>query len=279
MLELNGMNADSLIDMLKASFSLDNWTAMIEISDKLIEVVSVIHATNPYGLEAQMLKRSLVYYFGFSLCAKGIAHQKLGEYNITREHIKRYSNLSWVKLYDEDSLSEIEYYKSIAVANAFVIDLLEGNNSVLPEYVEFLKTCDKKEFTAGLLNILDSALKYNYSVDWALDELQGYVEIADASSPDVDVHYYIEYIHLLSIYLFKRGKIEYAINLIIENIEFSGRLRDEAGFRKATAFYELVRTDANASQQQEYHYIMKKIIEREFNDEKEAFVIDHRITD
>ncbi|MDF9846053.1 MULTISPECIES: hypothetical protein [unclassified Paenibacillus] len=273
------MNADSLIDMLKASFSLDNWTAMIEISDKLIEVVSVIHATNPNGSEAQMLKRSLVYYFGFSLCAKGIALQKLGNYETARECIKRYSNLSWVKLNDADSLKEIVYYKSIAVANTFVIDLLEGDKKVLPEYVEFLKTCDKEEFTAGLLNILDSALKYNYSVDWALDELQGYVEKADASSPAVDVHYYIEYIYLLSIYSFKRGKIEYAINLIIENIVLSGRLKDETGFKKATAFYELVRTDANASQQQEYHYIMKKIIEREFNDEKEAFVIDHRITD
>lgn len=273
------MNADSLIDMLKASFSLDNWTAMIEISDKLIEVVSVIHATNLDGLEAQLLKRSLVYYFGFSLCAKGIAFQKLGDYNFTRECIKRYSNLSWLKLYDEDSLSEIEYYKSIAVANAFVIDLLEGDTRVLPDYVEFLKTCSRNELTAGLLNILDSALKYNYSVDSALDELQGYVIKANASSPAVDVHYYIEYTHLLSVYSFKRGKIEYAINLIIENIVLSGRLGDGSGFRKSTAFYELVRADANASQQQEYHYIMKKIIEREFNDEKEAFVIDHRITD
>ncbi|MEK8214083.1 MULTISPECIES: hypothetical protein [unclassified Paenibacillus] len=129
--------------------------------------------------------------------------------------------MSWVKLEDEESLAEIEYYKSIAVANAFVIDLLEGNKEVLPEYVSFLKACDREELTAGLLNILDSALKFSYSVDWALEELQGGVEKANDNSPAVDVRYYVEYIHLLSIYLFKRGKTEYAVNLTLENIILS----------------------------------------------------------
>ncbi|WP_342478128.1 hypothetical protein NYE24_04200 [Paenibacillus sp. FSL H7-0350] len=282
MLELDGMDADSLIAMLKASFTLDNFTAMIDISDMLIEMIAVIHATAPKGFEAQRLKRSIVYYFGFSLCAKGIALQKLGDYKSARQCIEKYSDLSWVQLFDEESLEEIEYYKNTARANAFVLDLLEGKKEVLPEYVKFLKLGAREEMTAGLLNILDSALRYNYQVDWALEELQSDVEKPDDTSPAVDVRYYIEYIHLLSIYWFKRKKSAIAITLTLENIVLSGRLFDRAGFRKAIAFYELVRAEANISQLQEYHAIMRNILEGEFNDEnyeKEAFVIDNRIAD
>ncbi|MNI64914.1 hypothetical protein D3C73_1203860 [compost metagenome] len=82
----------------------------------------------------------------------------------------------------------------------------------------------------------------------------------------------------MSAYLFKRGKTDDAINLTLENIELCGKLGDGTGFKRAIAFFELVRIHANASQQQVYHYIMKTIIEREFNDEEEIFVIDDRIT-
>lgn len=50
MLELDGMDTDSLIAMLKASFTLDNFTAMIDISDKIIGMIAVIHATAPKGI-------------------------------------------------------------------------------------------------------------------------------------------------------------------------------------------------------------------------------------
>ncbi|MNB72938.1 hypothetical protein D3C75_195350 [compost metagenome] len=279
MLELDDMSVDALTDMLKASFSLDNWTAMIEIADKLFGTIAVIHATKSHGFDACRPRRSSAYYFGFSLCAKGIALQKLGYYLEAKECIQRYADLSWLKLEDEDALAEMEYYQNTAAANSFVIELLLGNRTVLPEYVWFIKKNGKEELLAGLITILESALNHNYSVDWALEELQSDVELIKDNESRENIRYYIDYILLLSIYMFKRGKSSDAVNLTLENIVLSGNLRDETGFKKATAFYELIRADADASQQQEYHYIMKKIIEREFNDEKEAFVIDHRIAD
>lgn len=252
---------------------------MIEVADKLFGMIVVLHATSPQGKEAKKLKRSLVYYFGFSLCAKGIALQKLGDYCAARDCIKRYADLSWVKLEDEESLAEIEYYKKTSIANNFVIELLLGNKDVLPEYVNFIKRSVKEELIAALVTILESALKFSYSADWALEELQCNVEQIKENESRENIRYYIDYIHLLSIYLFQRGKPFYAINLTLENITLSSKLGDETGFKKAAALYELIRADANDSQQQEYHNIMKKIIEREFNDEKEVFVIDNRITD
>lgn len=198
--------------MLKASFSLDNWTAMIDCSRQTFRNKSSVACDKPTRERSQKAETIFGLLFWLqSLCEWYSLTEIGGFYSNARDCIKRYADLSWVKLEDEESLAEIEYYKSIAVANAFVIDLLEGNKEVLPEYVSFLKACDREELTAGLLNILDSALKFSYSVDWALEELHGGVEKANDNSHAVDVRYYVEYIHLLSIYLFKRGKTEYAI--------------------------------------------------------------------
>ncbi|MEK5036279.1 DNA-binding protein [Paenibacillus sp. FSL R7-0302] len=278
MLELADLNADSLVKMLKASFSLRNWTAMITIADKLLENVAVIHGTSPQGSEAKELQRSLVYYFGFSLCAKGIALQKLGDHKGARQCIEKYADLSWTKLEDEESLSEIEYYKNIAIANSYVVDLLDGNQEVLPEYVQFVME-NSRELIPGLITILESALKHNYSVNWALNELQDEVEIDVDNESRERVRNYTEYLYLLSVYNFKEGKIIDAINQTLENIVLSGRLNDETGFRKGVAFFEMVRSHADASQQQEYYYIMKNILEREFNDEKDTFVVNNRFAD
>lgn len=49
MLELDGMNEDSLTDMLKVSFSWENWAAILEISDKLFELAVLTYGSHQQG--------------------------------------------------------------------------------------------------------------------------------------------------------------------------------------------------------------------------------------
>lgn len=46
LLELDGIAADSLVDMIKLSFSWENWAAVIEVSDKLFEVIAITYDTS-----------------------------------------------------------------------------------------------------------------------------------------------------------------------------------------------------------------------------------------
>lgn len=55
---------------------------------------------------------------------KGIAYQKLGNLAESRKCIGLYSDLSWIKDMDQEAATEVEYYRNIAIANTFVIDLL-----------------------------------------------------------------------------------------------------------------------------------------------------------
>lgn len=280
MLELDGMNADSLTDMIKVSFSWENWTAILEISDKLFELAAITYDSAGLHSSRRCMKRNIAYYFGYSACMKGIAYQKLGNFAEARQCISRYSDLSWIKNLNEDGLAEVEYYRNIAIANTYVIDLLEGKVHILPEYVELIRKCNKEELLAGLITILESAIKYNYPVDWVLDEFKSEAEELGSTEKRENIRYYIDYIYLLAIYLYKREKAVDAINLILDIMTLSGRIDDETGFRKTVAFYEVIRSHASIAQQEKHQEIMQNILEREFlNNEKNLLVVDSRIVD
>lgn len=281
MLQLDGMDSDSLTNMIKVSFSWENWAAIIEISDKLFELAAITYdSTQQHSANSKNGKRHIAYYFGYSSCMKGIAYQKLGDYSESRNCISRYADLSWIKDLNEEGLAEVEYYKNIAIANTYVLDLLEGKTNVLSDYVEFILKSDKEELLAGLITVLESAIKYNYPIDWVLEEFKEQVEEIGSKEKREDVRYYIDYIYLQSIYLYKREKIVDAINLILDNLILSDNLEDGTGFRKTTAFYELVRPHASTSQLERHRRIMQNILEREFlKDEKNMLVINSRIVD
>lgn len=280
MLELDGMNEDSLTDMLKVSFSWENWTAILEISDKLFELAIMTYGSQQQGMKRHSLKKNIAYYLGYSACMKGIAYQKLGNLVESRKCIRLYEDMSWIKDLNQEVLAEVEYYRNIATANTFVIDLLEGKTEVLPDYVEFIRKGDKEELLACLITVLESAIKYNFSIDWVLDEFKEQLKELSCREKQEDIRYYIDYMHLSAIYLYKRQKIHDAINLTLYILVISSKLYDGTGFRKIVSFYEHIRSHASAEQQESYRNIMKNILEREFlKDEKGDLVINSRIAD
>lgn len=278
-LDLDGMNADSLTDMLKASFSLENWDAMIVIAEKLFEQITIIYETNSDTMSQQKLKRTIPYYFGFSLCSKGIALQKLGKYPEARICILKYSDLSWIKEIDKTGLDEVEYYRNIAKANTYVLDLLEGETEVLQEYVEFIRNSDEEEILPGLITILESSIKYNYSVDWILKEFETNVNDIGEQESTENIRYFIDYMYLLATYHYKQGNIRDAINTALEVLLLSGKLKDDTGFKKSVALFEILRDHTDHSQQQVHKNIMTTILERELNDEKNTILAGSRILD
>ncbi|CAH1055257.1 DNA-binding protein [Paenibacillus pseudetheri] len=277
-LDLDGLNADSLTCMLKASFSLENWDAMIEVADMLIEQIAILYETSNDTMREQNLKRSIPFYFGFSLCSKGIALQKLREYPEARMCILKYSDLGWIKGLDEEGNNEVKYYHNIAKANTYVLDLLEGKTGVLKEYVEFIRNSEE-ELLPGLITILESSIKYNYSVDWILREFEINANDIGARGTQESIRYFVDYKFLLAMYHYKQENMCDAINTILETLLLSITLKDDTGFKKAAALFEILRVYANQSQLQVHHNIMKTIIERELTNEKENVLAYSRSLD
>lgn len=180
-LDLNGINADSLVQMLRASFTLENWDGILQIADRLYSEInqfySIYQREHADGQKVCNfgLNRSIVYYFGYSMCLKGIALEKLGRYDEARECISKYEDLGWINGMNAEGRAEVEYYCEIALANLHVIELNEGNTTALSDYLVFLRH-NKEEILPGMIYILESAIKHKYNVDEVLIEFKEQID-------------------------------------------------------------------------------------------------------
>lgn len=266
-LDLNGINADSLVQMLKASFTLDNWDGILLIADKLYSEINYYYNINQRERAAGRrvghhgLKRNIVYYFGYSLCLKGIALEKLGRYDEARECVNKYQELGWINGIDDDGWSEVEYYREIAKANGYIIELRVGNFSVLNEYLEFIRQ-NEEEVLPGVLYILDSAVTHGFNVDNVLEEFRGQIEAKwEYYKTQRNIRYYIDYIFQISRYYALQGNISDAINMILVSLETSIKLKDDTGFKKSAALFEKHRNQTTSDQLDKYHSFMDQILD------------------
>lgn len=117
------------------------------------------------SLELYIVKRPLVYYLGFSQLTKGIAFQKQGKYEFSRECVEKYAELGWVDSLNEEGLQEVEDYRTLAKASTYTLDLLQGKEEVLPEYIQFLHEHSAEEVIPGMITILESAIMHNYDIN------------------------------------------------------------------------------------------------------------------
>ncbi|KJD42793.1 hypothetical protein [Paenibacillus terrae] len=267
---------ESLAEMLRAAYSFEEWDAMINIADKLYSSVKDLYEENQVRQAKGQpkigtdLKRNVAYYFGFSMMSKGIALQKMGRYAESRKCIEKYSELGWIKGLNKEGQKEVIYYKMLAKANTYVLDLLDGNTSVLAEYVEFIRNSEEKELLPSIITILQSALTYNYNVDWVLDEFREKLDALDREYYDtnVSIRYYIDHLYLIALYYFKTGDIVNAINITIKALGTSDKLRDDSGFKKLNALFVSFKQRATREQTEEYDALNKNILERVLQNEK-----------
>ncbi|WP_028592434.1 hypothetical protein [Paenibacillus massiliensis] len=116
-LHLEGMRIDSLVDLLRASYFLEEWDRTLEIASKLLisgETVlrqqrGFLKSGKPYKYGER--ERHLVYYYGYGYMMTGIALHKKGNFQEARECIEKYSDLCWLDDGSPQAAEEISFFK------------------------------------------------------------------------------------------------------------------------------------------------------------------------
>lgn len=271
---------DALTKMLKLTFSNEDWHPMLKIADKLYEEAWVIY----FYLKEQSeegksyrgtYERPLLYYFGFSQLTKGISLQKLGDFQGARECILKYQDLSWMDRTSDTDYKIIEDFRMFAIGNTYTLDLLEGKEEVLPEYIEHIKRSktDPLELLAGVITIFEAALRNNFVIDWVLEQFADSINeirrISYANPADnIYIRYFTEYLYLFSLYKFKQYEYSAAIQITLEALAVSGNLKDSTAFKKVVVLFETYREHASREQKQNYKSQLKTILEGVLTDEK-----------
>ncbi|MFB5761189.1 hypothetical protein [Paenibacillus medicaginis] len=275
-LHLDDLRIDSLVDLLKASYTLEDYEHMIEIADKLLLSAERVYSRQKQSIDSGKRyvyldgKRHIVYYFGFSQMAKGIALQKKELYNESLICIKNYADLSWLDDGSKDAAEEIAAFKTFAEANTYSVNLLAGRQEYLHQYVQFLKASRIEELLPGMITILNSAIQHGFAVDFVLNDSEGAIEEAiEACSKDSkEVVYVTKFYYTLSEYHLKMKHYQIALHYILLTLAVSDKFKNVAVFKKCVVLFEHHRIHADQDQQNTYAKFMNEIWEREIKNEK-----------
>lgn len=272
-LVLDDLHIDSIVDLLKASFTMEDWDKMILIADKLYS--STIQFEKETRLNYLQPKRHLVYYYGFSQLAKGIALQNKGQYAEAKMLIEKYSDLSWLDDGSKEAKSEVQFFKLFAKANMLAVNVLEGHQEYLEPYIEFLRRSKIDELIPGLLNIIEAGMRHNFNVHEKIDLFTSDIDKAVDYYVEIRSLYLTKFFYKLSLYYLLHQDYDVAITKILQGLELSNKLNDISTFKKFSVLFEVFRKYASEFQRDQFNLIMRQTLKGELTDEKNLLFHDH----
>lgn len=252
---LTQIKIDTLVNMIKMSYTFEDWNEVISLSEGLLELAQLTKNREKQFPCLDSMEKPPLYYFGYSYLIKGLALQKLRAYSESRECINRYADLSWVEDSSEENPYYIDRFKDFAKANSLTIDVLSGNKERLPEYLDVL-TDNSDEIIPGLITIIESALTHNYNVDAEIEKLTPYISKYKHQNSPVRISYYLTVHYLLALYHYKNQRYTAAIDYALHNLTISDKLNHDKFFKKTVALFEFLKTHATNVQTAKYSHIL-----------------------
>ncbi len=274
-LRLDDLKIDSLVDLLKATYTLEDWDKMIEIADKLH--LAALELEGERSTKSKACERHPIYYFGYSKLMKGLALQNKGQYSESKALVEEYSDLSWLDDGSKEALEEVEFFKMFAKANMYATNLLEGNLEYLEPYVQFLRESRIDELMPGLLNIIEAAIEHSFDVEEILESFENDINKAIDYYKQRRALYLMKVFYRLSLYHFVRQQYSAAIDKTLQGLELSNILKDTFAFKKFSALFESFREHADEDQQKRYTLFMSNTLKEELSNEKSIFFDGDRI--
>ncbi|QOS81873.1 DNA-binding protein [Paenibacillus sp. JNUCC31] len=170
---LKSLKPDIIVEMLDMAVAFENWSKVMERADMLYQCVQCIHEERQ-EYQAKRLplpfihtERPLIYYHGFSLQMRGMAHQKMGQVDQARACIDQYAELGGMEELDEAGTQVVQEFRHRAQVNRYALEIDAGNAELLEAYVNFLLE-HPEECIAGLRTIIEAAVRYRWQIDRVL---------------------------------------------------------------------------------------------------------------
>ncbi|UFJ43041.1 helix-turn-helix transcriptional regulator [Brevibacillus humidisoli] len=221
---------DALLQLANAYYMFQKWGELATYADKLRELATIVY-------KDQLLKgkrnkvddsfqteRHLVVYYGQGFLMKGLALQMQGLYEEAKKYVQQYADLGWFELLDDTGKKEVEKFKVWAKANSYTLDLLMGNIEVLPEYINLLRN-HPAEVPAGLLTLVESASKHDYSIDDLLRCFATEIERLREGQNPIEIGRHYQFRYYKARYELKRGRLINAIEDALHCIDLSVKLK------------------------------------------------------
>ncbi|MEC0238236.1 helix-turn-helix transcriptional regulator [Paenibacillus kribbensis] len=264
---------DALKDLANVYRSLSVWDKVYKFSCQMYKLGQIqydlAHNAKREMKPEKKLSRPLFVYIAYAelMCAN--ACHATGDYERALEHIRGYTDLSWVREQDPDTLHWLGLFQRWAKINAYLNRLMTGDVSVLSDYVEQIS--GEKHVFNELLNIIEAANKYNIDVDHILHRFEP--KIASYQEPSPMEPFLLQqqarFWYKMSKYSFNKERYAYGFKCLIDALEKAVTINNVLLIANCVGLYLHFKTHAAPGVQDQFQSVYEEVWQR--NDQKDSF--------
>lgn len=264
---------DALFQIINAYYVMNKWDKTEHYADELILLSNIVIKNEkrkmlgkrPY--EQLVTDRPLVTYYGYGYLVKGVVLEHEGRYEESMTYVSTYADLSWFEGLDENGHLSVERYRTWAIGNMYTLEILMGNVSVFPEYIQLLQD-NPNEILLGLLTIMKSANIHGLSVDNILEKFKDVIQeyqnddlllkLSNGYMLSLNRFKCANLCYQIAIYQFGNKRYREAIRNIFQSITIYAIINKKGGVIDSISLFEKYRSYASQEELKEYDNLIKR---------------------
>ncbi|XOK59466.1 helix-turn-helix domain-containing protein [Paenibacillus elgii] len=228
---------DALLQITNVYYTLENWKKVERYADELRELAGKVYQDqlrkrySTKAFEPLKTERHLVVYYGQGFLLKGIALTMQEQYEEAKKYVSVYSDLGWFEFLDEIGKKEVEKFRIWGKGNMLMLNLMTGNQNILPDFSDFLEE-NPADTLPYMLGMMEAANRNNFSVDDIVNRFCERIPHPDIVTTHIKRKQLFRFWYEKAIYNFKNGRRSCGIKDLLSALYLAEKMEYSSGLRK-----------------------------------------------
>lgn len=258
---------DALKDLVVVYYSLRQWHKVDDLAQELLRIATLqyeyLNHLKRAKLPEQKSTQPVYYYILYAYLMRSSACVEWEDYETALQLIERYRDGSWIREKGTETQKILAQFEEWGQANTYLYRLLAGQQEVISEYVEYISSRPSEIFMA-VYKIIQTANRYNWNVDYVLDQFSKYVvyrtdlKELGTHNQQVIADQYARFLVELATYYLNNNQRN-GIKLILLSLESSVKLNSETIVMRCVDLFEQHRHEAEEYEKEQYRLLIRKV--------------------
>jgi hypothetical protein len=258
---------DGLKHLAHVYATMHRWHKVDELAKEMLQL-----ATIRYNLQLQSERREsnekknekpLYFYILYAQLIRSTVCEELSDYKSALDWVSLYMDGSWIQEDNEEVKRTVAQFQDWGTANRLLYRVMAGQHEDLSEYVEYISHRPDEVFIA-LHNIISSANRYDWNVDYILERFASYIPYRTYSTEfgdynrQVMLDQHTQFLAEMAAY-YLHNKRKEGIRFILQSLESSARINDESNILKCVDLFEQHRHLADEEEKEQYKLLIREV--------------------
>lgn len=259
---------DGLKHLAHVYVSMHRWHKVDELAKEMLEL-----ATLRYNLQCQSdrsegqerkTEKPLYFYILYAQLIRSNVCEEMGDYPSALDWVSLYMDGSWIQEDNEEVKRTVAQFQDWGTANRLLYRVMGGQSEALSAYVEYISERPDEIFIA-LYNIILSANRYDWNVDYILERFAAYIpyrtnlaEYGILHNKQVIANQYARFLAELAAYYLHNKRRE-GIIFVLQSLESSARINNENNIIKCIDLFEQHRYLADEEEKEQYKLLIREV--------------------